>query len=61
MSPQNGMEFFFSNILVKVYQVPMLLTRSSEETENKQEGAFVVLIYEKQTRKRSYAKVTGQF
>lgn len=39
----------------------MLLSRSSEENELKQEGAFVVLIYEKQTRKRTYAKVTNQF
>lgn len=34
----------------------MLFTRSSEEMQSKHEGSFIVLIFEKQTRKRSYAK-----
>jgi hypothetical protein len=33
-TPQSGSEFFFSNVLVKIYQVPILFSRSSEETEN---------------------------
>ncbi len=46
-APQSGSEFFFSNVLVKIYQVPMLFSRSSEESENSDEGAFMVLIFEK--------------
>ena len=29
--PENGEELFFSNTLVKIYQVPMLFSKSSEE------------------------------
>jgi hypothetical protein len=58
--PQNGHEFFFSNVMVKVYQLPMLFSRSSEEQESAEEGCFIVLIFEKQTRKRSFAKTQSQ-
>ena len=61
MAPANGHEFFFSNVMVKVYQVPVLFHRSSEETESQDEGTFIVLIFEKLTRKRTYAKTTSQF
>ena len=54
--PQNGHEFFFSNAMIKVYQIPMLFNRSSEEPENISEGCFIVLFFEKTTRKRTYAK-----
>ena len=29
--PNNGREFFFSNVLMKVYQVPVIFLRNSEE------------------------------
>jgi len=58
--PQNGHEFFFSNVMVKIYQLPMLFSRSSEEQESVEEGCFMVLIFEKQTRKRSFAKTQSQ-
>jgi hypothetical protein len=28
---QNGLEFFFSNVMLKCYQVPVLFTQSSED------------------------------
>jgi hypothetical protein len=56
LKPKNGNEFFFSNVLIKVYQIPMLFTRSSEEIENPEECSFIVLIFEKSTRKRTFAK-----
>ena len=59
--PQNGHEFFFSNVMVKVYQVPVLFHRSSEENESLDEGTFIVLVFEKMTRKRTYAKTASQF
>ena len=39
----------------------MLFHRSSEESEFDEEGTFIVLIFEKQTRKRTFAKTTSQF
>lgn len=43
-------------------QIPLLYNRSSDEAHlNKSEGSFLVLIYEKFTRKRSYAKSQPQF
>jgi hypothetical protein len=42
--------------MLKIYQVPVLFHRSSEEPESQEEGTFMVLIFEKQTRKRTYAK-----
>ena len=59
--PQNGHEFFFSNVMVKIYQVPVLFHRSSDESESQEEGTFMVLIFEKQTRKRTFAKTNTQF
>jgi hypothetical protein len=38
----------------------MLFTRSSEELENREEGSFLLLVFEKQTRKRSFAKTAIQ-
>ncbi|CDW87904.1 UNKNOWN [Stylonychia lemnae] len=58
---QNGLEFFFSNVMMKCYQVPVLFTQSSEEqTNNDQIGTFVVMFFEKSVRKRTYAKTTTQ-
>ena len=59
IEPENGHEFFFSNVMLKIYQVPVLFHRSSEESESQEEGTFIVLIFEKQTRKRTYAKTTS--
>ena len=47
--------------MLKIYQVPVLFHRSSEENESDEEGTFIVLIFEKQTRKRTFAKTTSQF
>jgi hypothetical protein len=46
--------------MIKIYQVPMLFSRSSEEKERKDEGCFIVLVFEKHTRKRFYAKTQPQ-
>jgi hypothetical protein len=54
--PENGTEFFFSNVMVKVVQTPVLFTISSECPRNNYNGAFLVLIFEKLTRKRTYAR-----
>lgn len=61
LTPQNGHEFFFSNVMLKIYQVPVLFHRSSEESESQEEGSFIVLIFEKQCRKRTFAKSASQF
>lgn len=47
--------------MVKVYQVPMLFTRSSDEINDPFEGAFICLILEKLTRKRAAAKTQTHF
>ena len=56
--PNNGREFFFSNTLMKVYQVPSMFARSSEEKPeySEQHASFIVLFYEKHMRKRTFAK-----
>jgi len=45
--PENGEEFFFSNTLLKIYQVPMLFGKSSEEGDAPNQGAFICIIFEK--------------
>ena len=50
--PLHGHEFFFSNVLVKLYQIPMLFGKSSERGVSDSEGSFVVIIYEKLVKKR---------
>ena len=50
--PLHGDEYFFSNIMVKVYQIPMLFMNSSEQGSVDQEGTFIVLVYEKIIKKR---------
>jgi len=47
--PQNGMEFFFSGIMIKVFQLPLLFCRSNADDENleNKEGTFLALIYDK--------------
>ena len=59
-APKSGYEFFFSNVLVKVFQVPVLFYNTSEEYEKEEEGTFIVLIYEKYIRKRQIAKTSSQ-
>lgn len=54
--PNNGREFFFSNVLMKVYQVPVMFLRNSEEDYSDNESSFIVLFYEKAMRKRTWAK-----
>ena len=53
--------FQLTNILIKIYQVPTLFFRSSEELPSHEEGTFIVLIFEKHTRKRTFAKTTVHF
>ena len=44
-----------------MYQLPLLFSRSNAEDDNgANEGTFLVLIYEKQTRKRYFAKSEPQ-
>ena len=50
--PMHGEEFFFSNVLVKVYQIPMLFATSSELGVRDDEATFVIIIYEKLIKKR---------
>ena len=57
---QNGLEFFFSNVMLKCYQVPVLFTSSSDEHTNDQEGTFIVMFFEKSVRKRTFAKTVTQ-
>ena len=54
--PNNGREFFFSNVLLKVYQVPVMFLRNSEEDYTDTESTFICLFYEKAMRKRTWAK-----
>jgi len=54
--PNNGREFFFSNVLMKIYQVPPMFAKSSEEKYSDYESTFIVLFYEKCMRKRTFAK-----
>ena len=49
--PQYGQEYFFSNVLVKVLQIPILFMRESE-ADCKSEGSFLVLTFEKLMKKR---------
>lgn len=57
---QNGLEFFFSNVMLKCYQVPLLFTQSSEEpmsnSQSEQVGTFILMFFEKAVRKRTFAK-----
>ena len=55
LKPFHGEEFFFSNVLMKVYQVPMLFFTSSEFPEKESESTFIVLVFEKIVRKRRIA------
>jgi hypothetical protein len=60
---QNGLEFFYSNVMMKVYQVPVLFTQSSEDTNsnnNDSIGTFIVMFFEKMVRKRTFAKTPTQ-
>lgn len=54
--PLHGKEFFFSNVMLKLYQIPMLFMTSSEFKDKAEEGTFIVLVFEKQVKKRSVAK-----
>ncbi len=41
--PKNGMEFFFSGILIKIFQIPLLFARSSsDDAQSNREGAFII-------------------
>ena len=55
---QNGLEFFFSNVMLKCYQVPVLFTHSSEDPILSGDNAstFILMFFEKAVRKRTYAK-----
>ena len=59
---QNGLEFFFSNVMLKCYQVPVLFTHSSEDAlpQGETVGTFILMFFEKATRKRTFAKTPAQ-
>jgi len=58
---QNGLEFFFSNVMLKCYQVPVLFTQSSEDQQHPDNvGTFILMFFEKAVRKRTYAKTPTQ-
>ena len=50
--PEHGDEFFFANVMLKVYQIPILFSNSSEFGCNPSEGAFIIMVYEKVVKKR---------
>jgi hypothetical protein len=54
--PNNGRELFFSNVLMKIYQTPSVFHRNSEEDIDDNLSSFIVLFYEKNMRKRTFAK-----
>jgi hypothetical protein len=58
--PNNGRELFFSNILMKIYQVPVMFTANSEEEYSSDQSTFIILFYEKSMRKRTWAKSQNQ-
>jgi hypothetical protein len=53
--PLHGKEYFFSNVMIKVYQIPMLFLCTSEFTQKENEGSFLVLVYERKCLKRRQA------
>ena len=50
--PEHGDEFFFANVMIKVYQIPILFSNSSEFGCYPSEGAFIIMVYEKVVKKR---------
>jgi len=59
-----GIEFFFANVMLKVFYVPLYFGQEEvvesndsegEEKENNR-GSFLIMYYEKTTRKRTFAK-----
>ncbi len=58
--PKHGSEYFFSNFLVKVWQLPTLFIDNSVEV-HKESHTFVVLVWEKYIRKRVPAYSDNQF
>ena len=52
----HGIEFFFSNVLIKVMQLPMMFASTCEVDRNHYEGSFVITIFEKVERKRAPAR-----
>jgi hypothetical protein len=44
---ENGAEYFFSQTMLKIIQIPHLFTISSEVPKSDTTGAFLVLIFEK--------------
>jgi hypothetical protein len=59
--PNQGTEFFFSSIMIKVLQIPALFTTSSECPRSAHNGAFIILIFEKSLKKRTYARSKMHF
>lgn len=55
--PSIGDEFNFSNILVRVYQLPMLFIESSEFDSKPHEGCFLIMLYERKLNDRMCQRV----
>jgi len=51
LGPQNGNEYFFSNFLIKVWQIPTLFIDNSVE-KHEESHCFIVTVWEKNSRKR---------
>ena len=50
--PLHGQEFFFSNCMIKMYEIPMLFAESSEFGVKDHQGTFICMVYEKLIKKR---------
>ena len=50
--PKNGLEFFFANICLRMYQLPILFFDSSEFPLASDQGCFMILVFEKVIKKR---------
>ena len=59
--PVHGKEYFFSNVMVKLYQVPSMFISPSEFAPKKMESSFIVLIYEKKCVKRRPANKDKEY
>lgn len=57
--PRHGNEYFFSNVMVKVQQISRLFLDPSDQLMP-ETSSFIVLVFEKTTRKRSTAKSETQ-
>ena len=58
--PKHGAEFFFSNFLIKVWQLPNFFIDNSVEA-HQESHTFITIVWEKSIRKRVPAYLDKQF